>query len=767
MPKNDGSSDKIRTHNPQSTLTSIPEVVSVCDAKGFRIDTQHTAVLETFRDGYWETDATLTFGKNGNVGCDKPEHALNDLQKAALLAPLLGAKWPELMRLEIKAGQWRSADPPQRLKDAAPGSVVEIRDEKDRLEQLLQRIDHEDGSKDFVPWTHWSDGLWRCMAPDEPWSFYNSHRLGESSTVFLHEGCGGAIRCQAIADGDEPEHPWAKQLVGATHLGWIGGAYAWLKQNWPLLQLKGVTHVIIVGDNDAPGRNAIWQISKQLARWDIRVSALIFNSKFPERFDLANNFPSALFDPDQPDRYIGPEFDHLVRDATYATYEVPQASATGRPLKPLVRVRRIFAENCFFIGGELEPLYGTLSRPNVIQTEKQFNRHWRHVSHTDDLAARVRAMNSRPLDRLGFRPDGLRFYEDQDLSVYNMFKSSGIKPMKGDVSLFEQYLAHLFQEPEERHQAKRWLATLIAKPEVRMGWGMLLVSNFQGSGKSTFLKIIRLMLGSHNVSIIDADQITNSPFNEWAFGKRAVLIQEIYSGETWKAYHKLKSYVTDDIVPINKKFFPLVNIENWLHLVLCSNSHKALKIENGDRRWFIPRIAERTLSLKFWIDFHAWLNRRGPWFIAHWAQEFVKDKANIVQEGERAPDTARKQEMVEASKTLAQQRVDEIVEMIIEKVNDKDRPVQEPITITVKHVQEYLKEVLKGEFVPNDLQTIRKWLEDAGMTYIDKRHSLGDRKFNFCIYAKEGFKFPDEPKEVPDELRKHLISLKDFYEETF
>jgi hypothetical protein len=88
-------------------------------------------------------------------------------------------------------------------------------------------------------------------------------------------------------------------------------------------------------------------------------------------------------------------------------------------------------------------------------------------------------------------------------------------------------------------------------------------------------------------------------------------------------------------------------LDNWMHVFACSNSNRALKLSHQDRRWFVPKITSKKLPPEWWEMFNNWLTREeGLSIIRRWCDERAQDGANIVREGEEAPNSATKKEMV-------------------------------------------------------------------------------------------------------------------------
>ena len=172
-----------------------------------------------------------------------------------------------------------------------------------------------------------------------------------------------------------------------------------------------------------------------------------------------------------------------------------------------------------------------------------------------------------------------RMVTDRSTSAINLHIPSQIKPKAGDATPFIEFMEYMFLQDAECLEVMRWCATLIAKPKVRMEYGLLLVSESQGIGKTTLgSDILAKLVGDHNVSYPSEKTIVQSEFTEWVAQKRLVVVNEIYSGNSWKAYNQLKTYITDKAVNVNVKYQRPYTIDNWIHIIAMSNSLRALRM---------------------------------------------------------------------------------------------------------------------------------------------------------------------------------------------
>ena len=212
--------------------------------------------------------------------------------------------------------------------------------------------------------------------------------------------------------------------------------------------------------------------------------------------------------------------------------------------------------------------------------------------------------------------------------------------------IFHEFMSYLFPEETDRKEVYRWCATLYAHPEIRMGYGILALSKRQGVGKSTLGVIMAQMIGMPHCSFPGDSMITQSDFNGWAVAKRLVVVHEIYAGQNWRAYNKLKALITDEEIEANIKFQPTYTLPNCCHFFCCSNSMEALRIERDDRRWLVPLVIEELWVKKKYLELWRWIRRGGLHALA---VEFNQIK-DPVGPGDRAPSSSSKDALIDASR---------------------------------------------------------------------------------------------------------------------
>lgn len=534
------------------------------------------------------------------------------------------------------------------LPDNPPGVVLSdpntfvCHNLKNEIVMVHQRYETKDGGKGFIPWTPWSDGKWRRMEP-EVMPFWGIPGGRDKSTLYIHEGAKAAKRMQRMIAGAIPSEtfPWFEEMRYGHHIGWIGGIWALGRSDWEGLAKMGWRTVIIVADNDGGGVRVAAQASRFFT---CPTFMLRFGEDHPARFDCGDPTPSNLID--DAGNYIGPSYDDCLHPYDRATDLVPMPGRDGR-MRTVPVLRKAFIESVSVVT-ETQQVFHR-SHPARAQDKKPFNDSVRPRSDTPDTYSLITQQPQCVCEARVYSPDRPPGpLTDGGRMVWNAYEPSPIVATVGDPAPFFAYLEHLFPIESERFEVMRWIATLIARRDIRMHYSLLLISKTQGVGKSTLGVILSGLLGESNVAF-PGQSAFESQFNTWANGRLLVFVNEIYTNGNAKVYDHLKNFITDDEIEINEKHVRPYRIKNWSVIAACSNSRKALFLPDEDRRWLVPTVTEELRDRAEWRDLYAWFVAGGLGIVRAWAEEFARDHA--VKKGERPPATAAKRAIVAENKS--------------------------------------------------------------------------------------------------------------------
>jgi hypothetical protein len=730
------------------SLDELPSVRDYLRRIGAEPRSMRTAVVKELAGAYWRDVAVIRLEKNGVV--DAPEaYAPSEGEAKLIELEVLKADWPNHVKVK------HPENLPDDVSRADPEDVFEFRDRQGMLSMLQVRKTLEDGGKIYVPWTYWDDGEWRRMEPEGPLPLWGMEHVGDHATVFIHEGAKAARAVHRMVHrGTAPDkaalaaHPWGAELQGAAHIGWIGGALSPHRTDWSALKEMGVRRAYIVSDNDQPGVAAVPAIAFNMRMTCFHVQ---FTSEWPVSFDLADEFPAHMFrELEGKRRYVGPPFRSCLHPATWATDLI--ANPRGKPTTVL---RDNFKDAWAYV--EEADIFVCVEMPEVMRSEAVLNRMLAPFSHASETSRLIVKAYRGRATKLCYRPDiPGRVVSDRTTSAINLHTPTMVRSEVGNPQPWLDFMEYMFPNPVERHQMMRWCATLIALPKVRMHYGVLLVSERQGIGKTTLgTNVLAPLVGLQNVGFPSEQTIVEGSFNAWMAHKRLLVVNEIYSGHSWKAYNRLKSLITDADIEVNQKYQRSYNIENWGHVLACSNSLRALKVEGDDRRWFYPEVTETPWTNAQFEAFRNWLESGGLGIIKTWAEGF----GDYVRSGERAPMTSRKEELIDSSRSEGQQEAIDIAHALCAE--------REPAALTMKGVVFAVRAAVQGRMFDQDHE-LRKSMTEAGAKVLPKRYKVNGRAQHIIVneafwraYSKmeesEGATFVRECIKQPADLMENSI----------
>tara|TARA_X000000950_G_scaffold266431_1_gene341919 strand:+ start:442 stop:1779 length:1338 start_codon:yes stop_codon:yes gene_type:complete len=144
-----------------------------------------------------------------------------------------------------------------------------------------------------------------------------------------------------------------------------------------------------------------------------------------------------------------------------------------------------------------------------------------------------------------------------------------------DLELFDylkNYLAHMLQKPEE-------------KPEV-----MLVFLGGQGTGKGTFFRLLR-KIWSTTLQVSDIDHVIGG-FNSALERSFIVCMDEALFAGQRKAMDRLKSFISEPVIIIEKKFQDRRSIDSVHRFFAATNHSHFGNVEQDDRRFVFFRLSD-------------------------------------------------------------------------------------------------------------------------------------------------------------------------------
>lgn len=727
------------------TLDDLASVRKYLERVGAEARTFKTAVKKIKQNGYDKDIAVIRFADDGTVTAKGNEPT--EQEQKEIKEEFATVVFPKLKTLPTLV------DLPEEIASLPPDDIFQFKDAKGNIIMLQARFEDKDGGKYYLPYTFWDDGDWRRLEPEGLLPLWGLDGIGDNTTVFIHEGAkaGRAMRRMVEAETADAkvvlaEHPWGEELSNAAHVGWIGGALSPSRTDWETLAKAGIQRAYIVSDNDKAGISAVATISHALR---MPTFHLQFTDEWPAAFDLADKFPEHMFKVlEEKPRYVGPPFRSCLHPATWMTDSIPHPEDNNQR----ITILRDHAKDMWAYIEESD-LFVCKFMPNIIREEKILDNMLAPFSHTPKTCRLIFKSYSGRTTALCYRPDRPEQIITQDNSAsINLHIPTNIKAEVGDPAPFLEYLAYMFPIEAERKAVERWIATLVARPDLRMEYGMLMISEATGVGKTTLGSLILAPLVNLNNVSYPRELDILSDFNGWAANKRLVIVHEIYSGHSWKAYHTLKSIITDKDIQVNEKFQRPYKIENWAHLFACSNSKQALKMEGDDRRWMYPMMNEERWERAKFVKLRDWLASGGLGIIRTWAERF----GDYVMPGERAPMTSRKKEMIEGSRSEAQVEAAALAESMV--------TLERPAGLAMKDIMGAIRNAVQGKVFDTDYD-VRKTMTSLGLFAWPDRIRVHGRLQYIVVNTKlKNEAMNKEGEAQNDFIRNHVIKPEELME---
>lgn len=237
------------------------------------------------------------------------------------------------------------------------------------------------------------------------------------------------------------------------------------------------------------------------------------------------------------------------------------------------------------------------------------------------------------------------------------------------IKRFQAHLEHLIENEKDRNHVLAWFA-YIAINLRRPGHGVLM-RGVQKDGKSWFADLMASMIGSSNVTTINATTIESS-FNDYAHGSVFAIVEEIklHGHNRYDVINKIKPLLTNATVEIHGKGTKRFTALNTQAYFLTTNYADAIPLGDDDTRYFVVFTrfntpeeldAFNTENPGYYDDLWEIVEGGFGPAIRKWLIEEYKMPEDF-QPKQRAPKSSSRGAMIEASKSADEVNISDILE---------------------------------------------------------------------------------------------------------
>lgn len=435
-----------------------------------------------------------------------------------------------------------------------------------------------------------------------------------------------------IVEGEKAADAGARLFPDHAVISWMGGAKRVTQVDWGPLEGRAVVYW---PDADAAGADSVEALAAALPTVEsfhtVRPPATL-----PRGWDVADAVPDGL--------------------------NLPELLAQAEPVGTRELLDRLDALDFAALVSRLTFNTGTLQFYDPVTGLRldriQIDSHFRH-SMGPSFSNRLL---SDPELRKGFgftyRP-GVADVIVQDpngQTLINIWRGGGVDPVPGDATLLERHIRYLCPSEEEFAFTCDWLAHLVQDPGRKIMCAVVLVGK-QGTGKTGLTQLLTAILGQRNVTVVSTTEL-KSGFNEYLEARQLVVVEEIMALGRKEIMNELKPLITQPRISINAKHQRRYEIENCANFIFLSNSHDALALEDGDRRYFVVHSEAEPRDAAYYDAFFSWA-RESPSVALQWLLE--RDLSGF-DPNKPPPMTLGKAAMIEASKPPLDAVLDELIE---------------------------------------------------------------------------------------------------------
>lgn len=503
-------------------------------------------------------------------------------------------------------------EPSLPLKYRKPDDIIyEYHCETGEVAFVTQRWVESNGKKEIRPFfskTFMSDdGIsQKDWDPTEPPKkgrpLYNLHNIHRHSTkpILIVEGEKTADAAMRLAE--------LKDYVVTT---WSGGTGAHTYTDWKPLKNRE-SSIYFWPDNDAAGSKAMREILSKLSTGFKDERFFILDYKKLGHHEVAQGW-------DLADESACPENPYSIDEMIegfipYITEEIMDIGTLEEEIQKLdtdisllnIAGKIFYVELNRPIDDRVLPYYHWNSLSDLkAERNKQIQVEDRKVSSVLTWANQP----SKPaFIGLDFRPDisekTITTTAGKKINLFTGLPDFGNATSNVLVDLFNEYMEKIVPDEKERIWLIDQMRLSVQRPAVKPGSAIVLIGR-QGTGKSTFYRIWKALLGDANSAYLGGG--LDSAFNDVMV--KSLLIGwdefEINHHKDIREYNQLKTWITEPRISVNPKGKPAFEVNSYHRFVFTSNSLRPISLPPEDRRFFIYSIGEGLRdNKKFFTDLY-------------------------------------------------------------------------------------------------------------------------------------------------------------------
>ncbi|RKT47051.1 PriCT-2 domain-containing protein [Thiocapsa rosea] len=219
-----------------------------------------------------------------------------------------------------------------------------------------------------------------------------------------------------------------------------------------------------------------------------------------------------------------------------------------------------------------------------------------HVEYKPLVDTWLKSPLRRTYDQLVFKPvAGLVAGKVAlpDAKTLNLYQGLALVPQPGECQLILDHIREVWCSNNEvaYQYVMFWLARMFQKPQER-GHTVIVLKSGEGTGKNIIIDILVRAFGNHATVAVKSEDLVGK-FNDHLGTSVLVFANEAVWGGSKDQEGVLKSLITDEELPVERKYVPKYRVPSCVHLIMASNNDWVAPVGFDDRRFLILDASER------------------------------------------------------------------------------------------------------------------------------------------------------------------------------
>jgi hypothetical protein len=212
----------------------------------------------------------------------------------------------------------------------------------------------------------------------------------------------------------------------------------------------------------------------------------------------------------------------------------------------------------------------------------------------------LRHPQRRSCSKIVFEPSG-----QIGTNEYNLWCGFAVTPKRANRK-HRRLLHHIFRIICRRDKIKfkylmKWLAWAVQNPHRHAEVIVVLMSNTEGSGKTTLGQVMLKVFGGRHGLLVDDKQQLLGNFNSHLETTCFVLGEEVFWAGDPRTTDALKSRITASTIPIDEKYRHRRQVPNRLHVMITTNHTWAISAGVQARRFFVVEVSDEKAQDSSWF----------------------------------------------------------------------------------------------------------------------------------------------------------------------